>query len=76
MYLHALGQRYMIGERGFAAAQCPSILPEVSGYLTGGVTTFLPSPLPPYIESIGTKLYHLGLLFAMWSFIACGIESR
>ena len=41
-----LGHRQGTGETGFAAAQCPSILPEVSGYHPGGVACRKPLSLP------------------------------
>ena len=51
----------MIKERGFAAAQCPSILPEVSGYHLGdmsGKDYFLSPPLCTYLE-VSVECVHL-----------------
>ena len=52
------GHREGPGQRGLVAAQCPSILPEVSGYHTGGVTWRKPISLPlqhTYLEVVGSN---------------------
>ena len=52
------GHSYEPGERGFVAAQCPSTLPEVSGYHTGGVTWRKPLSLPlqhTYLKVVGSN---------------------
>ena len=58
MDVHALGTPLGPGERGFASAQCSSILPEVSGYQTRVVIwrKLLYLPLQhTYLEVVGSN---------------------
>ena len=58
MDVHALGAPLGAWREGLVAAQCPSILPEVSGYHTGGMTRRKPISLPlqhTYLEVVVKK---------------------